>query len=151
MGEQTTRLTARGRTSAVATTSNKESFLGPWPAWVPPGLDYDNIGPEVRCTLTEVVGPLYAEVVAGAGSGWERATGMTYVHAVCLSLAAAQALGTSLGTTLVGEGGLGAHSEQWTGYLRTVALQHRQAKFHFAVSKTLARLGDMDPLDRVPR
>ena len=102
--------------------SNEARGPAPRPDWVPPGLDYDTLGPALRRTLAEVVGPLYAELMAKSGSGWERATGLTYVRAVCLELVAAEALGASLGTTTPGDGGLGAPSESWGRYLRAVAL-----------------------------
>lgn len=56
------------------------------PLWIPPDLTFDNLPPALQIALTEVIGPLYRELVLEAPTELERSAGLTLVHAAWLEV-----------------------------------------------------------------
>ncbi len=64
----------------------KKKPVVPTPRWVPPGIRFSSLLPEVQTAVVEIVNPIYEELVVRAPSALERSTGLTVVHLLWLEI-----------------------------------------------------------------
>lgn len=135
------------KTSASSTSTS----TGPRPLWMPPGLKFDSLPENIQRAITEIINPLYEELVLAAPNGFERATGLTYVHTTWLELIEQIQFGNVLEGTLPRGKGLDDQSDRIDRLLRIIASKDRSAKFLLQIRKCFDRLGPIDPLGKVYR
>jgi hypothetical protein len=120
------------------------------PLWTPPGADFSKLSPSLQYALREIVDPLYKELVLEAPNAFERSIGITYCSLAWLELSRQVELG-ELEFLRPGQGPPEGCQERIAQYLRLVAVKDRTARFLLELAKTMEKLGDTDPLRRVPR
>ena len=121
------------------------------PHWVPPGVDYSSLPPALRRALLEEFQAAHRELVGLASCGREAAVGAHFLHLAWLEAAAFAALGGPAPPAAPGQAPVGAAAARADAHLRIAANKARAGKFLLEVQKCFDRLGDVDPLGRVPR
>lgn len=132
-------------------TSASPSSGGPRPLWIPPGLKFDSLPENTRRAITEIIDPLYQELVLAAPNGFERAIGNSYVQMAWLELIEQIQFGNVLETALPRGTGLDDQGDRIDRLLRIIACKDKSAKFLLELRKRFDRLGDIDPLGKVYR
>jgi hypothetical protein len=139
------------RSSAVASTPPPSTSSGPRPLWIPPGLKFDALAPALQGAIKDIVDPAYDELVLQAQTALERSSGLTYVHLLWLELVEQIDLGKDMSQTLPLGEGTGAHQEKMLRHMRLISQKDKVAKFLLEVQRYYERIGEIDPLRRLPR
>lgn len=59
---------------------------GPRPYWIPAGVNFDAFPEQLRLAITEVINPVYRDLVLGAEGGLEKSTGISIVSLLWMEL-----------------------------------------------------------------
>jgi hypothetical protein len=121
------------------------------PLWIPPGLKIDTLAPGLQFAIKEIINPVYDELVLSAPNAFERSIGLSYVHLAWLELIEQIEFGRALELDLPKGRGTEGHQDRIGRYLHVVTTKDKVAKFLLEVQKFYERVGETDPLRRVPR
>lgn len=128
----------------------------PRPFWIPPGLDFDRLPEALQAAITEIVEPMYRELVVQARNGLEKGTGLTVVHLCCLEILDQIQLGRSTedaaSTTKTAEDRcklIAQHLRLVQAKIKASGFLHRLQKFRLLWGSGLALL-EPTPIDVGP-
>jgi hypothetical protein len=102
------------------------------PVWMPDNVRPEDLSPELKAVLAEIIQPLYDEVVLRAPSALERATGLALVHMKWVELLEQRELAHRLTPMMFGE--------EATTALRAVERHLRVVSAQDKLTKTLMQV-----------
>jgi hypothetical protein len=117
----------------------------PRPVWIPPGVDFDKLSPEVQGVLVDLIGPAYQDLVEDAPDGLQRTVGFSYVQMAWLELVQALALNAEFGPSLPKRTLSALYHKPIEQYLRLVSAKDKVAKFLREIQKYKEKLGHRSP------
>jgi hypothetical protein len=135
----------------VADGAQQSTSPGPRPLWIPPEVRFDELSPALQRGIKEIVDPAYDQLVLQAQTAIERSSGLTYVHLLWVELVEQIDLGKDMGKTLLRGGGTVSHQEKLQRHMRVIAQKDKIAKYILEVQKFYHKVGEIDPLHRLPR
>src|SRR4051812_41663379 len=97
------------------------------PPFVPAGAVFEDLPQDVRTALTEVINPLYEELVLRAETPLQRAAGLSVVHAAWLEVVLQHDLGRDLAAVLADGAGerVADHREAIGRYMLVAAMRDK--------------------------
>lgn len=124
---------------------------GPRPLWIPPGLKFDELSPALQIGVTDILNPVYSELVLEAEDPLEKSCALTFVHLLWLELIEQIDLGQDMEPTLRARQGTEPHEDKVLRHLRLLKHKDKAARFLFDVRRFHERIGKSDALRSVPQ
>lgn len=95
------------------------------PLWIPDGVDFDSLPPQLRLALAEVIDPVYDELVLGAHGALERVAGLAVCHLAWIEVLTQLELGGALAAALARGEGVAACQDFVNRAVRTAMARDR--------------------------